>query len=136
MEISEERQRQAVRLAETTNRPSVEIARRIWVSLSEFYSWRKQFNRRRSTNDSPASGKGSVRRGPGNIAPRVQNSIEEISEERQREPSASLKKPTGLRWKLRVNSGCPCTSSTRGGTIQPAPQHERFARERKALSQA
>ena len=58
---------------------------RIRVSLHEFYSWRKHFNRHRSTSDSPASGKGSVRRGSGNIAPRVKNSIEEISEERQRE---------------------------------------------------
>jgi acetyl esterase/lipase len=82
VEISEERQREAVRLAETTNRPAVEIAREFGVSFPEFYSWR---NRHRSTSDSPASGKGSVRRGPGNIAPRVQNSIEEISEERQRE---------------------------------------------------
>ena len=85
VEISEERQREAVRLAETTNRPAVEIAREFGVSLQEFYSWRKQFNRHRSTSDSPVSGKGSVRRGPGNIAPRAQNSIEEISEERQRE---------------------------------------------------
>ena len=85
IEISEERQREAVRLAETTNRPAVEIAREFGVPLHEFYSWRKQFNRHRSTSDSPASGKGSVRRGRGNIAPPVQNSIEEISEERQRE---------------------------------------------------
>ena len=84
-EISQECKREAVRLAETTNRPAVEIAREFGVSLQEFYSWRKQFKRHRSTSDSPASGKGSGRREPGNIAPRVQNSVEEISEERQRE---------------------------------------------------
>ena len=83
--ISEERQREAVRLAETTNRPAVEIAREFGVSIQELYSWRKHFNRHCSTSDSPASGKSSVRRWPGNIAPRAQNSIEEISGERQRE---------------------------------------------------
>ena len=85
LEVSEERQREAARIAETTNRPAVEIAREFGVSLQEVYSWRKQFNRQRSTSDSPASGTGSVRRGPENITRRVQNSIEEISEERQRE---------------------------------------------------
>ena len=58
-EISQECKREAVRLAETTNRPAVEIAREFGVSLQEFYSWRKQFKRHKSTSDSPASGKGS-----------------------------------------------------------------------------
>ena len=31
-------------------------------------------------------------------------------------PSASLKQPTGLRWKLRANSGSPCRSSILGGS--------------------
>ena len=64
--ISEERKREAVRLAETTNRPAVAIAREFGVTLQEFYSWKKQFKQHRSTSDSPASVKGSVRCGPGN----------------------------------------------------------------------
>ena len=96
-EISEECKREAVRLLEDTNRPAVEIAREFGVSLQKFYTWRKQFNRHHSTSNSPASGKGSVRRGPGTIAPRVQNSLEEISEERQREAvrlAETTKRPT------------------------------------------
>ena len=50
-EISEECKREAVRLLENTNRPAVEIAREFGVSLHQFYSWRKQFNRHRSTSD-------------------------------------------------------------------------------------
>ena len=96
-EISEECKREAVRLLENTSRPAVEIAREFGISLQKFYSWRKQFKRHRSTSNSPASGKGSVRRGPGTIAPRVRNSLEEISEERQREAvrlAETTKRPT------------------------------------------
>ena len=57
IEISEERKREAVRLAETTNRPAVAIAREFGVTLQEFYSWKKQFKQHRSTSDSLAKGK-------------------------------------------------------------------------------
>ena len=116
-EISEERQREAVRLAETTNRPAVEIAREFGVTLQEFYSWKKHFKQHRSTSDSPAKGKGSVSRGPGTIAPRLQNSIEEISQGRQREAVRLAETTHRLRWKLRANSGSPFRSSIRGRSI-------------------
>ena len=85
IEISEERKREAVRLAETTNRPAVAIAREFGVTLQEFYSWKKQFKQHRSTSNSPAKGKSSVSRGPGTNAPRLRKSVEEISQERRRE---------------------------------------------------
>ena len=139
-EISEERKREAVNLAETTNRPAVEIAREFGVTLQEFYSWKKQFKQHRSTSDSPASEKGSVRRGPGNIAPRVQNPIEEISEERQREavrlaetthrPVVEIAREFGVTlqefysWKKQFKQHCSTSDSSASGkgsdSVEPA----------------
>ena len=143
-EISEERQREAARIAETTNRPAVEIAREFGVSLQEVYAWRKHFKQHRSTSDSPASGTGSVRRGPGNITRRVQNSIEEISEERQREaariaettnrPSVEIAREFGVSlqevssWRKQFNlhrstrTSAPTRARTTQVSLRPIPR--------------
>jgi hypothetical protein len=83
-EISEERKREAVRLAETTNRPAVEIAREFGVPCMSSILGGSNSTGTAAGAIRPRAERGSVRRGPGNSAPPVQNSIEQISEERQR----------------------------------------------------
>jgi thioester reductase-like protein len=59
-EISEECKCEAVRLAETTNRSAVEIAREFGVPLHEFYAWRKHFKQHRSTRTSASYSGGTT----------------------------------------------------------------------------